>query len=113
MAARYRVEDMLVWGETSGADALCWITVGEPDEWPVAVWERHGGGWAVYACGMVEFLLKVIRAEFDRCPFSEIVVWGDRSPRFLHEREEERLFDTGIDPWTGEPHPYPNPFAGI
>jgi hypothetical protein len=99
------LENMLLWGETSGADALCWLTLGDaPDEWPVAVWKRHGG-WALYHCGMVEFLLRVFRAELDACPFSDASLWGETAPRFLHAREEQRLREAGIDPWTGAPDP--------
>ncbi|MEU5398820.1 SMI1/KNR4 family protein [Streptomyces sp. NPDC005963] len=101
--ASYRLEDMLLWGQAAGADALCWVTTGDsPDDWPIAVWKRQSEGWAVYECGIVEFLLRVLRAEFDRCPLSDRSVWGDPTPRFLNFREEERLVEAGIDPWTGD-----------
>lgn len=41
---------LLVWATTSDCGRLCWLTVGEPDEWPVVVWmprayyERHEMG---------------------------------------------------------------------
>ncbi|BBC34895.1 hypothetical protein SGFS_061890 [Streptomyces graminofaciens] len=50
---------LLLWGRTMDADRLCWLTEGEPEEWPVVVWSRDGwyethatgaagfvGGWA-------------------------------------------------------------------
>ncbi|MHC5704597.1 hypothetical protein OTC26_024580 [Streptomyces tirandamycinicus] len=110
LAAVHRLEDMVRWGGTAAADALCWVASGlDPEKWPVAVWARHGGGWEVYDCGMVEFLLKVFRADFPECPISDLSLWGNSAPRFLHMQEEQRIRDTGIDPWTGEP----DPWAGV
>ncbi|MFE5857017.1 hypothetical protein ACFQ61_27860 [Streptomyces sp. NPDC056500] len=104
LADRHRPQDMLLWGSTCGADTLAWLPIGDtPEAWPVAVWERHGGGWALYPHGMVEFLLRVIRADMDRCPLSDESLWGYSTPRFLHLREEDRLREAGIDPATGRP----------
>ncbi len=99
-APRPELRDMIVWGETVGADALCWVaSAADPDKWPVAVWERQGGGWALYDCGMAEFILRVLRADFPRCPLSDASLWGRGSARFLNFRDEDRLWDQGIDPW--------------
>lgn len=88
---------------------LCWITSGpDPDHWPVAVWKRQGGGWAVHECGMAEFLLRVLQADFESCPLSDASLWG-RDARFLNFRDEERFLDEGVDPWTGGSM---DPFAG-
>jgi hypothetical protein len=70
----------------------------------VAVW-NHGDGWSVLHCRMVEFLVRLFCAELDRCPIAGTSVWGNTSPRFLHVREEMRLREAGLDPWTGEPDP--------
>ncbi|MDH2387248.1 hypothetical protein QCN29_00295 [Streptomyces sp. HNM0663] len=51
---------------------------------------------------MVEFLLRIFRADFPKCPISDTSLWGNFNPRFLHIREEQRLWDAGLDPWTGE-----------
>lgn len=108
---RHRLEDMLVWGETNGADALCWVTSDpDPDRWPVAVWARQSGGWAVYECGMTEFIARVLEGDFDECPLSVTTLWRRGSARFLNFREEERFLDEGVDPWTGEST---DPFAGL
>ncbi|GGP78273.1 hypothetical protein [Streptomyces melanogenes] len=108
-AGRHSLRDMLVWGGTSAADVLCWLTEeSSPDQWPVAVWSRASAAWEVYECGMVEFLTKVFAAEFEKCPVSDAAVWGTR-PKFLHVREEDRLREAGLNPWTGEP----DPFAGM
>ncbi|MGW2911259.1 SMI1/KNR4 family protein [Streptomyces asoensis] len=109
--ARYPLANMLVWGQTNSADALCWVTTdSDPNRWPVAVWARQDGGWAVYECGMVEFLVRVLRADFTSCPLSSTTLWGRGSARFLNFRDEERLLDEGVDPWTGESM---DPFADL
>jgi hypothetical protein len=98
----YRLEDMLVWGQTNSADTLCWVTSDtDPNRWPVAVWERQGGGWKVHDCGFAEFLLGLLRGEFPKCPVSDEALWGVQSARFLNFRDEERFLDAGVDPWTG------------
>lgn len=98
----YRLEEMLVWGQTNSADALCWVTSDpDPDRWPVAVWERQGGGWKVHDCGMAELLLGLLRGDFPACPVSDESLWGAQSARFLNFRDEERFLDAGVDPWTG------------
>lgn len=111
VGARYNLGDMLLRGGTDGADALCWVTSeAVPDRWPVVVWARHGGGRSVYECGMTEFLVRVLRADFDECPVSNATLWGEGTARLLNFREEERFLDEGVDPWTGESL---DPFAGL
>jgi hypothetical protein len=102
--SRYRLDDMLVWGQTNSADSLCWVTSDpDPDRWPVAVWERQGGGWKVHDCGITEFLLRLLRSDFPECPVSDEALWGIQSARFLNIRDEERFLDAGENPWTGRP----------
>ncbi|MFF3377887.1 hypothetical protein ACFYXF_33680 [Streptomyces sp. NPDC002680] len=102
--SRYRLEDMLVWGQTNSADSLCWVTADpDPDRWPVAVWERQAGGWKVHGCGITEFLLRLLQGDFPECPVSDEALWGIQRARFLNIRDEERLLDAGVDPWTGRP----------
>ncbi|WP_374985674.1 hypothetical protein [Streptomyces fradiae] len=62
----------------------------------------------LYDRGMVEFLTRLLHADFDACPMTDVSIWGDPAPLFLHPREEDRLREMGLDPWTGEP----DPFAG-
>ncbi|MFI2072163.1 SMI1/KNR4 family protein [Streptomyces triculaminicus] len=99
---------IIAWGVNSSADILCWSTVDQdPDRWPVVVLGRHTSPpVAIYECGMAEFLRRVFLADFDECPMSGLDLWAVTSPKFLHWREEKRLWDAGIDPWTGEPDPY-------
>lgn len=101
-------EAVLAWGVSCGADILGWLTVDDnPDRWPVIVWERHGRPhWKIYDFGMAEFLRRLFTKDFDECPLGDASLWGEPSPRFLHWREEQRRWDSGTDPCTGEPNPY-------
>ncbi|MFG2986407.1 hypothetical protein ACGFYQ_35025 [Streptomyces sp. NPDC048258] len=55
---------------------------------------------------MVEFLRRLFVEGFDKCPLSDASLWGERAPHFVHWREEQRRWESGIDPYTGEPDPY-------
>ncbi|MBT1190225.1 hypothetical protein HET69_41220 [Streptomyces sp. CJ_13] len=99
-AAAYTVKDMLIWGETAGADTLCWITSDDdPDAWPIAVYSRGDLAWTVYPCTLTEFILRIIRGDFNECPISDESLLGMESPRFLTVRQEKELMDQGINPW--------------
>ncbi|MEV1065864.1 SMI1/KNR4 family protein [Streptomyces sp. NPDC050263] len=103
---------LIAWGVDSSADILCWLaTDTQPDKWPVVVWSRGDARWTEYACGMVEFVCRLFRAEFDECPLGDVSLWGIGSARFLHKEEEQRLRKAGISPWTGEPDPYAGMFG--
>ncbi|MFF4412984.1 hypothetical protein ACFYY8_10670 [Streptosporangium sp. NPDC001559] len=45
----------LPWGNTIDADHVGWLTEGEPDRWPVAIWPRHHDD-RVIGMTMTEFL---------------------------------------------------------
>ncbi|WP_239077910.1 hypothetical protein [Streptomyces sp. SID9124] len=51
---------------------------------------------------MVEFLTKLLSGTFPECPISDASLMGIAHARFLHDREEERLAEEGIYPWTEE-----------
>ncbi|WP_424568452.1 hypothetical protein [Streptomyces sp. CH-036] len=96
----HELDRILVWGETDSADVLAWIVSGaDPDAWPLAVWTRGDVVWTVHDCGMVEFLHKLLTADFPRCPISDTSLLGIPHARFLHDREEERLANEGVYPW--------------
>lgn len=96
----HQLDRILVWGETDSADVLAWIVSGvDPDAWPLAVWARGEAAWAVHDCGMVEFLFRLLTADFSRCPISDASLMGVPHARFLHDREEERLAEEGVYPW--------------
>jgi hypothetical protein len=56
----------------------------DPDKWPVVAWRRqirYGDfRWALFDCGMVGFLVKMMRAEFDVCPLGDTSLWGATAP---------------------------------
>ncbi|MEV8363088.1 hypothetical protein [Streptomyces niveus] len=91
---------LIAWGADAGADIVCWDTSGDdPAAWPVLVSDRGDAIWRRYDCGMVEFLVRVLRAEFPACPLSGLSLWGRHPALFLSESEEERLLEQGTDPW--------------
>lgn len=99
--------ELIAWGADSSADILCWDASGDdPGTWPVLVYNRDDSLWSRYDCGMVEFLSRLLRADFDDCPVGDLSLWGRQSAAFLTEREQRRLVKQGLDPWTGEPDPY-------
>ncbi|OKI25068.1 hypothetical protein A6A07_31210 [Streptomyces sp. CB03911] len=96
----YRLEGMLVWADTDAADVLCWVAADpDPDRWPVAVWSRFHAAWTVHPLGMAEFLVRLLRDEFEEWPLSDIGIKGAVAPRFLHDDDEEAAADLGRDPW--------------
>ncbi|MFE4415574.1 SMI1/KNR4 family protein [Streptomyces sp. NPDC056821] len=98
---------LIAWGVDSSADILCWDASGEdPGAWPVLVRNRGANLWRRYDCGTVEFLVRVLRAEFDKCPLGDLSLWGVGSALFLNASEERRRLEQGLDPWTGDPDPY-------
>lgn len=102
---------LIAWAASAGADILCWdASGGNPDAWPVLVWNRDDTAWRRYDCGMVEFLRRVLAAEFDECPLSGTNIWGVATVKYLTLGEEMRLRKEGLDPWTGEPDPYAGMF---
>jgi hypothetical protein len=46
---------LLEWGGTGNGDRLCWLTTGDPDEWPVVVWNLCYYA-DLYDVGVVGFL---------------------------------------------------------
>lgn len=101
---------LIAWGVSCAADILCWDASAEdPDTWPLLVYNRNDNLWRRYDCGVVEFLVRVIRAEFDDCPLGDESFWGAGTALYLNEAEERRRIEQGLDPWTGGP----DPFAGM
>ncbi|CAM3911786.1 SMI1/KNR4 family protein [Kibdelosporangium persicum] len=103
---------VLSWGTGCNANELGWLVTGlDPNLWPVVVWRRHESPpWALFECGMAEFIRRLMTAEFDECPLSDLSLWG-RVGSFVHHREQQRRFHAGLDPMTGEPDPYADMFG--
>ncbi len=94
---------VLPWGTGCNANELGWLMRGpDPDRWPVVVWRRHVSygedHWALFECGMAEFIRRLLLAEFDECPLSDLSLWGNVAP-FVTYLEEDRSMR---DPVTGE-----------
>jgi hypothetical protein len=106
---------VLAWGVgCPNSDLLGWLmTSSDPDQWPVVVRRRHVSwgepSFALFECGMATFLTRMMLAEFDECPLSDVSLWGNVEP-FVHWREQDRRFKAGLDPITGEPDPYAGMF---
>jgi hypothetical protein len=97
---------VLAWGIHTYANDLGWLMSGlDPDAWPVVAYRRHGNPyWAMFDCGMVEFIRRLMSAEFDECPLSDLSLWGRPGP-FVHWREQQHRWQKGLNPATGEPDP--------
>jgi hypothetical protein len=105
--------ELIAWGLDSSSDILCWDASGDdPEAWPVLVRSRDGNLWSRYDCGMAEFLVRILRADFADCPLSGVSLWGKHPAVVLNQREYQRLLKAGQDPWTGEPDPYAGMFGG-
>jgi hypothetical protein len=112
--------DLLSWGVGSmEPDLLGWVTSDpDPERWPVLARPRHVNygepTWQLYDCGMIAFLVRLLRAQLVRCPLSGTALWG-RPATFVDWREQQRRFQAGLDPITGESDPYagmPPPVPG-
>lgn len=92
---------LIGWAANPDGDSVFWETGSE--EWKIVVWRRHplygASHWSIYDCGMVEFLLRIFDCTLPENPFSGTDLWGISSPKFLHWAEEQKLRETGLDPW--------------
>lgn len=108
---------VLPWGTGCNANEMGWLmTDADPDQWPVVAWRRHmsygDSHWALFDCGMVQFLTRMMLAEFDECPLGDASLWGRPAP-FVSWREQRRRLVAGLDPLTGEPDPYADMYPVI
>ncbi|CAM5272918.1 hypothetical protein GCM10010261_60040 [Streptomyces pilosus] len=60
--------------------------------------------WALFDCGRTEFLRRLITAEFDVRPPSDLSPWG-RVGTCVHHEEQGRRFSAGLCAMTGKPNP--------
>lgn len=90
-------EELVTWGAASSADLFCWLTRGEPDQWPVVVFSHGDDAWTQYPFGMVEFLLRVLRAEAGVEVMADTPLWGERNPSFANSAERRRAHEAGTD----------------
>ncbi|MFF4837052.1 SMI1/KNR4 family protein [Streptomyces sp. NPDC001315] len=69
-------EDLVTWGAEGSADLYCWLTHGEPEEWPVVLFSHGDDTWTRFDCGMTEFLCRVLRADRRAGVMSDSSLWG-------------------------------------
>jgi hypothetical protein len=68
------VGGLLPWAATDNGDRLYWRTKGEPDAWPVVVWESRGPEYETYAFSMSGFLLGWLKGDI-RVPVFPPEAW--------------------------------------
>jgi hypothetical protein len=98
---------LLAWGATTEADILCWLTMDEdPDRWPVVVCGRHWvPAFALYRCGMAEFLHRLLAGGFESVPLGVSQGIGRPPHGFVSRSVQRARRRAGLDPWTGERSP--------
>ncbi|HTJ68674.1 MAG TPA: hypothetical protein VL551_14155 [Actinospica sp.] len=50
--------DLLCWGGNIAGDRLFWLTIGEPDDWPIMIW--FCGSWTLVHSSLAKFLADTI-----------------------------------------------------
>ncbi|MEU4805458.1 SMI1/KNR4 family protein [Actinosynnema sp. NPDC023587] len=76
---------VLEWALTGNGDALCWLTEGDPDDWPTVVWNVRGGAER-FDLGAVALLhgYLVGRCEARLLPAPPSVPWFDPYRELSH-----------------------------
>lgn len=105
---------VLPWGSGMNANEMAWLMNDpEPDKWPVVAWRRHYSSgespWALFECGMAQFIARMILGRFDACPLGDASLWN-QPDTFVSWREQRRRLLVSLDPQTGEPSPYADMF---
>ena len=75
-----RAGGLIYVGGDSDADVIFYRTDGNPDDWTVVVRRRHhsfgDSGWRSLDCGLVDFLMRMFRREFNENPLGSDALWG-------------------------------------
>jgi hypothetical protein len=74
-------EELVTWGASSSADLYCWLTHGEPEDWPVVVFSHGDDTWTRFDCGMTEFIRRVFSAHGRVEAMKDSALWGAGSHR--------------------------------
>ncbi|MEH0549995.1 SMI1/KNR4 family protein [Streptomyces sp. B21-101] len=83
-------EELVAWGAASGADLFCWLTRGEPGNWPVLVFSHGDDVWTQHDFGTTEFLVRVLNAQSGVEVMEETPLWGHRNPSYVNSAERRR-----------------------
>ena len=62
---------LLACGGTDDGDFLFWLTRGEPEEWPIVVWDRGQGTFEAFECDLTDFLAGLATGEIVPKEFPE------------------------------------------
>lgn len=68
-------------GKTDNGDALFWLQVGEPNQWPVVVNAARDPEYQKFNCGMADFLAGILTQRI-RCSIFPAGFPGDQQPSF-------------------------------
>lgn len=69
-------EDLVTWGADGSADLYCWLTHGDPEDWPVVLFSHGDDTWTRFDCGMTEFLWRVLSADSRAEAMQDSALWG-------------------------------------
>ncbi|MFD0035986.1 SMI1/KNR4 family protein [Streptomyces sp. NPDC055059] len=83
-------DQLVTWGAASSADDFCWVTQGEPDEWPVMVFSHGDDTWTQFPFGVCEFLVRVLKADPDVAFMAETPLWGNECPTYADAAKRSR-----------------------
>ncbi|MFD1663205.1 hypothetical protein ACFSL4_34850 [Streptomyces caeni] len=101
-----RPELLIGWGRTTEADLLCWRADSpDPNNWGTVIWRRHWAApecWSYFDCGMVELLCRYAARDLPEHWTFDLPYAG---ARFIHDRDDSRFMDLGINPWGAEALP--------
>lgn len=64
----------LPFADTHGGDEIGWLTLGEPDEWPVIVYPRHNDQGPPLAGRLTDLILEWLRGNFTTDGFASLYV---------------------------------------
>ncbi|WP_433605478.1 hypothetical protein ACQP2P_27445 [Dactylosporangium sp. CA-139114] len=88
--------DLVPWAAIQSDAIVCWVALGEPADWPVAVFDRYGPAVHEFPGGCVAFLLAFVRGET-----------GIEALAYIHEDQPRPRFDP--DPgWAAADPPGPS-----
>ncbi|WP_431895935.1 SMI1/KNR4 family protein [Nonomuraea sp. bgisy101] len=80
---------LLPWAGTDNGDRLCWSTTGEPDGWPIVVWNPRGWTYDAHDMGAVAFLHGWLSGRVSTTVFGDA---DETSPWFEPFRERDHVY---------------------
>lgn len=78
-----QADELVTWAAASSADLFCWLTHGQPEEWPVIVFSHGDDTWTRFDLNMTEFLFRVLQAEPDVELMADSPLWNRQRPSYV------------------------------